>query len=437
MDNIILATDSYKISHWKQYPPNTQKVYSYFESRGSRYKEIVFFGLQYILKKYLAGNIVTAENIDEAEQFCISHFGTTNFFNRSGWEYILNRYNGRLPLEIKAVLEGSIHSSQEILFTVENTDPQCFWLTSYIEGILEQVWYPSTIASISRKMKKDIAFYLEETGSDPTDYKLYDFGFRGSTSHESSSIGGAAHLLNFKGTDNIVAIQMLQQYYDAKEMPAVSIPAAEHSTIIAWGKDQEVEAYRNMLDQFPGGHVAVVSDSYDIYNACENLWGKELKDRVIHRNGTVVIRPDSGNPVVVLPKVLEILEKAFGTTKNAKGFKVLPPYIRVIQADGISDGSLAVILWHLQKNEWSVDNVTFGSGGGLLQNVNRDTFRFAYKCSNVTIDGVDYPVSKDPITDSGKKSKAGRFDDLNLETVFFNGELVKNQTLDEIRNLAQ
>ena len=455
MDSIILRTDSYKITHWKQYPKNTTHVYSYFESRGGDYTHTLFFGLQYYLKKYLVGPRVTHAAIEEAEKFTLDHFGVPGLFNKDGWLHVINDHNGTIPVVIKAAREGSIIPVKNVLFTVENTCPKCFWVTSYLETLLEKVWYPTTIATKSYFQKQVIKKYLSLTGDDIPDFKLHDFGYRGSSSEESAGIGGMAHLINFKGTDTLAGIRYAQGWYGMKDMPAFSVPAAEHSTITAWGRNNEAEAYENMLDQFPTGLVAVVSDSYDVYNAVLKIWGDKLKDKVENRKGTLIIRPDSGQPIVVLLNVLNTLGAIFGVRVNKKGYKVLPPYVRLIQGDGIDEQTLPAILEGLADHKWSADNLAFGSGGGLLQNVNRDTLRFAYKCSNVTIDGEDRAVYKDPVTDPGKKSKKGRLGlamDANgkyetveitkesetgrLETVFEDGELLIDQKFDDIRKLA-
>jgi len=458
MNNIIIKADSYKASHWKQYPPKTTGVYSYFESRGGMYKDIVFFGLQYYLKKYLAGQVVSYDKINEAKEFFKAHLGNDKIFNYEGWSYIVKKYDGKLPIEIKAVLEGTIVPTQNVLFTIENTDPECFWLTSYLETLLSKVWYPSTVATKSWYQKQVIKKYLKDTGDDIPDFKLHDFGYRGSTSEESAAIGGAAHLVNFKGTDTTAGIVMAQKYYGA-EMPAFSIPAAEHSTITAWGKDHEVDAFENMLDQFPDALVAVVSDSYDIFKAVEEYWGEQLKEKVVGRNGVLIIRPDSGDPADTVLKVINILGEKFGHVNNKKGYKVLPPYLRMIQGDGIDEVTLPQVLNRLMANDWSADNLAFGSGGGLLQNINRDTCKFAFKTSSVTVDGKERDVYKDPVTDPGKKSKKGKLGLFNikntqgniigwhtqaasdeteayknqLQTVFRDGELLIDQAFEDIR----
>lgn len=415
MNNIMLLTDSYKVTHWKQYPPKTEKVYSYLESRGGDFDKVVFFGLQYFLDKYLTGRVVTREKIAEAQDYFDQHLGP-GLFNSEGWKHILEVHNGHLPVEIKAVSEGMVVPSGNVLMTIENLDPKCWWLTNYLETLLVQVWYPITVATISRYCKEIILKSLVETG-DPSliPFKLHDFGFRGVSSVESAGIGGAAHLVNFMGTDTVAALHVARKYY-GEEMAGFSIPAAEHSTITSWGEENEAVAFENMLDQFSESPlVAVVSDSYDIYNAAEKIWGEELKVKVLARKGTLVIRPDSGNPPEVVVNLLTILGRKFGYETNEKGYKVLPPQVRIIQGDGINHISLKTILEALERTGWSADNIAFGMGGGLLQQCNRDTLRFAFKCSSITVDGIERDVYKKPITDPGKNSKRGRLKLVRIE----------------------
>ncbi len=456
MKNIILNTDSYKASHYLQYPPNTTYVSSYIESRGGEYEKTVFFGLQMFIKEYLTKPFTLAD-INEAEQVLISH-GLP--FNREGWEYILATYAGYLPIEIQAVAEGSVIPSKNVLVQVMNTDPKCFWLTSYVETmLLRAIWYPTTVATVSYHCKGLINLYLEET-ADNTEglpFKLHDFGSRGASSEETAAIGGLAHLVNFMGTDTLSAICAARDYYN-EPMAGFSIPAAEHSTITAWGKDNEVQAYNNMLDQFdkPGKLVAVVSDSYDLWNAIENLWGDELRNKIINSGGTLVIRPDSGDPVSIVTETIQRLMRIFGSTTNTKGYCVLPSYIRVIQGDGISPHTIKAILENMKLHGQSADNIAFGMGAELLQKVNRDTLRFAMKASAVKIDGIWHDVYKDPVTDHGKRSKKGRLGlvrgnggdymtvrttennlgNNELKTVFKNGELIREYSLQEIRDRA-
>jgi len=448
--NKILSTDSYKASHYLQMRPNTQYVYSYIEARGGKWSHAMFFGLQAFLKEYLSKPI-TMEDIDEADEFFAAHGEP---FNREDWEYILTKYNGYLPLLIKAPLEGTLIPIKNVLVTIVNTDPKCFWLTGYMEtAILRAVWYPTTVTTNSFMCKIAILEALEKSSDDPKgqiSFKLHDFGARGVSSSESAMIGGMAHLVNFMGSDTIEGVLGARKYYNEK-MAGFSIPAAEHSTITSWGKEHEVDAYRNMLKQFAktGSIVAVVSDSYDLMNAVKNIWGNNLKQEVIDSEATIVIRPDSGNPETTPIEVISALADRFGYTINSKGYKVLPSCVRVIQGDGITETTLKVILKNLLAAGFSADNLAFGMGGGLLQQINRDTMSFAMKTSALSIDGIWHDVFKDPKTDPTKRSKRGRLaliegyktvrleniqpeEDL-LKTVFENGKCIGDQNFSDIR----
>jgi nicotinamide phosphoribosyltransferase len=404
--NLILNTDSYKVSMFKQYPAGTTGVYSYIESRGGRYDRTVFFGLQAFIKEYLLAPITQAD-IEVADEILTAHGEP---FNRAGWQYILDKHAGFLPVVIRAVPEGTVVPVRNVLATIENTDPECFWLTTWLEtALLRAIWYPTTVATQSKMVKNIITEYLEKSGDLSTiDFKLHDFGARGVSSLESAGIGGAAHLVNFMGTDTITGVLFAREYYGAS-MAGFSIPAAEHSTITSWGRAGELKAYSNMVSQFgkPGALLAVVSDSYDIYEACR-MWGTELKQQVIDSGATVVIRPDSGDPVEVLPKMMRILGEGFGYTTNAKGYKVLNN-VRLLWGDGINQLSIRSILGVVvDLNGWSIDNIAFGMGGALLQQLDRDTQKFAMKCSSACVNGEWVDVFKDPITDAGKVSKKGR-----------------------------
>jgi nicotinamide phosphoribosyltransferase len=448
--NLILDVDSYKVSHWLQYPPDTTAMYSYVESRGGRYPVTVFFGLQYILKRYLTQSI-EPWMVEEANRLLTAH-GLP--FNYGGWRYIAEDLQGRLPVRIKAVPEGSVIPVHNVLMTVESTDPKVFWLVSWLETLLMRVWYPITVATQSWHLKQRIYQSLCCTADDPDgeiNFKLHDFGARGVSSGESSGIGGLAHLVNFQGSDTVKALVYGQQYYNCP-MAAYSIPAAEHSTITAWGREGEVLAYENMLTQFakPGSVLAVVSDSYDLWNAIDHLWGDRLRAQVLDSGATVVIRPDSGDPVAIVAQTLERLEACFGSTLNSKGFRVLNA-VRVIQGDGVDEESISAILEKTESLGFSTTNLAFGMGGALLQKVNRDTQKFAMKCSEVTVEDKAIPVYKDPVTDPGKTSKKGRLslvktdsgygtvptssEDL-LQVVYENGHLLQDQCLDAIRQRA-
>lgn len=456
MNNIILNSDSYKYSQYNQYPEGTEYVYSYIESRGGKYDETVFLGLQAFIKEYLE-EPVTLEMINEAEAIITAHGEP---FYREGWKYIVDAYNGYLPVEIKAVPEGSVVPVGNALVTIVNTDPKCWWLTSFLEtALLRAVWYPTTVATNSREIKKVILDALNRTGT-PADiaFKLHDFGARGVSSLESAGLGGMAHLVNFMGTDTVESLLFARRYYGA-DMAGFSVPAMEHSTVTSWGREGEVDSYRNMVKKNgnAGGIVSAVSDSYDIFNACR-LWGTELKQDVLDSGATLVVRPDSGHPASVVLECAIILAAHFGTTKNEKGYDVLNN-VRILQGDGINIDSIREILDYLESAGFSADNVVFGQGGALLQIVNRDDQKFAMKCSAVRVNGEWRDVFKDPITDSGKRSKKGRvtlirgfngeirtdriehfdehFENECLETVFNNGVLVKEYSFEEVRANAK
>ncbi len=457
MMNLILQSDSYKISHWRQYPQGTQQVYSYLESRGNQwYTKTIFFGLQYYIRKFLLQPI-TGADIEEADDFAFEHFGS-NQFNLDGWNNLLNRHGGYLPLRIMSVDEGLLVDNHNVLMTIENTDPEFFWLTNYLETLLMKVWYPITIATRSFYCRKIIENWRRKTSENinGVNFQLHDFGYRGVSSEETAAIGDAAHLTSFMGTDTIAGILLLRKYYDAKNMSGFSIPASEHSTITSWGESNECEAMRNMLIEYPNGLVACVSDSYNIERACKEYWGNRLKDLIISRDGKLIVRPDGGKPEEMVVQVLRWLGESFGTTVNSKGYKILHPKIGVIHGDGIEGPeTIESVLSAMADDNWSAENVAFGSGGGLLQKVNRDTFKFAIKCSNVTVNGNDIPVRKNPKGYEWKASKAGRFAlvdnpkggyqtinvDKNyqgqnhLKLRFENGKAYNETNINEVRNL--
>lgn len=448
----ILRSDSYKVSHFKQYPPDTETIYSYLESRGGVFSETVMFGLNYYLKEYLS-KPVTMEDVNRAEARITKHLGP-NSFNRAGWERIVNVHNGYLPVRIKAVPEGMVVPTRNVLMTMENTDITLPWVTNYVETMLLKIWYPITVATLSREMKKLIANYLTDTGDIAgLDFKLNDFGYRGVSSEESAAIGGMSHLVNFKGTDNMIALEAAEAYY-GEDMAGFSIPAAEHSTIMAWGQENEYDAFRNMVEQFGDNPLyAVVSDTNNIFEACSVLWGEMLKQRVLDKPGKLIIRPDSGIPHEVVRKIVEILGDKFGYTVNDKGYKVLNK-VGVIQGDGIDLEETRRILEALKVRGWSADNVAFGMGGALLQQCNRDTQKFAIKASSMVRNGRVIDLQKRPVTDNGKWSKAGklkliwvdgvlqtvRADEIGvdvMQTVWENGVLLVDPSFETIRDNAK
>lgn len=459
--NPINNTDSYKYSHYKQYPAGTEYVYSYIESRGGEYDATIMFGLQAFIKEYLMKPF-TMNDINKAEKRVVAR-GLT--FNRAGFEYILKRYNGYFPVRIRAVPEGTLVPTGNVLADIINTDPVVPFCTSFLEtSILRAVWYGTTVATSSYYLRESIVDFLEATADESAlggvGFKLNDFGSRGASSRETCGLGGMAHLISFLGSDNDVADEFAEEYYGAEGPIGFSIPAAEHSTMTSWGgRDGEVDAMRNMIKQFavPGALVAVVSDSYDIWNAVDNMWGGTLLEEVKKSGATIVVRPDSGDPLTVPVQVIQRLMDKVGYEVNSKGYKMLPSYFRVIQGDGVNPKSIVQILQNLKDANISTDNIAFGMGGAMLQGVNRDTLKFAMKCSAICVNGVWRDVFKDPITDPVKASKKGLLDLVKegkeyktisqgegwkdnmiqlLRIKYENGKMYDVQTFDDIRNRA-
>jgi len=455
--NRVCLADSYKYSQPMQYPKNVTSMYDYMESRGGEYDSTVFFGLQYILKEFLETPITIYE-VEEANRYAKLHGEP---FDYKGWQYIVEKYKGKLPVRIKAVAEGSVIPTKHPLVTIESTDEKVFWVVGFLETLLMKVWYPTTVATKSYYVKKMLNEYAEKY-SDSTDgvsFQYHNFGDRGSTTVEAAAVGGMAHLTQFLGTDNFKSLFFADKYYGVDEdtVAGYSIPATEHSTVTSWGRDGEFEFYENYIETFKGSPiVACVSDSYDIYKATRFITSGTMKQKIESDEYPIfVIRPDSGDPVEVVSQMLDICyENDVAYTENSKGLKVFNKY-RIIYGDGISPVVIKEILDVVVDKGYAPDNLAFGSGGDLMQNVNRDTLKFAIKCSSVTVDGQLRDVFKDPITDKGKASKKGRvttfynseeneyavgdvdtipvgYVDL-LQTVYENGEIKRTYSFDRVR----
>jgi nicotinamide phosphoribosyltransferase len=482
-NNLVLMGDAYKYSHHKFYEENTTTVYSYMESRGGRFSETVWYGLEMFIKEYLEGVAFTQEELDEAYEYLgteLGVFGRDDVFDKSKFQYIIDVHGGKLPVRIKAVPEGAVVGVKNVLMTIENTDPNCYWLTNFLETIMMQLWYPITVATLSREVKKIVTEYYDKTVSLPGDimrvaveFVLNDFGFRGVSSVQSAGIGGSAHLINFMGSDTTVASKRICEYYNTNTVFGKSVPATEHSIMTMKGEEGEVEMMKRVLEQYPTGIVACVSDSYHILRACSEYWGTELRDLVLSRPATagnqLVIRPDSGHVINTLKEVFAILFDKFGYTVNDKGFKVLPPQVRVIQGDGVNINSIIEIYQELTSLGISAENIVFGMGGKLLQaDINRDTQNFATKACFAVVNGEHRDLVKSPtevdengdLKPSFKKSKQGRLklvkDYTNgkyytvtsledtyvesrdeLRTVFENGKLLIETTFEDIRHRAR
>lgn len=412
--NTILDTDSYKLSHYAQYDPSVQSTSAYISTRGvsdnfPKTDKHVFFGLQAWIKENLDGRFIRSSMIDEAKLFAEMHGEP---FNTEGWNGISSR-GGYVPVEIQALEEGSIVPIKTPVVQVVSTDPENAWVANSLETSLQRgVWYPSMVSTLSYLMKQKIGRYWQLTVDEENwpglEFALHDFGGRGATSFESAGIGGMAHLVNFKGSDTITGILFAKNYYGGS-MAGFSVPAAEHSTATSWGRAREVDFVSNMIDRFggPGKIYSVIGDTYDIYNFVDNIVTDFLLKKIINKGGRFVIRPDSGDPEVVLSKILGIFEKKNMFSLNKKGYKVLPDYFRILWGDGINYYSAGDILDAMIKLGWSAENFVFGMGGALLQKLDRDGLKWSMKLNAVDRGYGWEAVSKDPITDPGKASMGG------------------------------
>jgi nicotinamide phosphoribosyltransferase len=418
--NNIIDTDSYKFSHFLLYPDDMEYMESYLEARGGEFDVCTLFGLQYTIHKYVA-KPVTEDSIREAQADALEHGEP---FNLEGWLHILHAYGGKMPVTIRAIPEGLIVPVKNAIMVVRSPrDPKCAWITNWLETMLSRVWYPSEVAIGSREVKKVWKHFLDKTSDNPEleiGFKHHDFGSRGVTCQEQTMIGGAAHLLSFLGSDTLAGIKMANHYYDEK-MSGFSIPATEHSTMTIFGEANERETVKRWITktlierEVPPGVpklTACVGDSWDIFRFVKMVCSPGIRELVKGSGGTLVVRPDSGDPKATLMKIFSIFEEELGSevTVNSKGYLVLPTYFRVIWGDGINRRSMKEILFHITERGWSASNLAFGSGGGLLMDFNRDTQKFAFKCCAAIVGGELRKVSKNPVTDQGKKSKEGRLD---------------------------
>jgi len=408
----ILEADSYKHSHKPQYAPDVSRLMAYGSARSSAIKSIKstqFFGLQAVIQDKLMKPITHAD-IDYAKERIRLHGNGKIFFAEEDFRKVVDVYKGFPPIRICAIKEGTNIAIGEIQYTIECDDPDLFWMVQFFETvILRGVWYPTTVSTISKECKRIIYKYLEQTCDDPDNeilFKLHDFGARGVSSGESAQLGGMAHLINFLGSDTMECLEAAKYLY-GEEMAGYSINASEHATITSWRREFEFKAYENMLNVFggPGNMFACVSDSYNIF---EHGWGEVLLQKVVDSGSLLVIRPDSGDPISTVLRVVKILSEKFGYTMNKKGFKVLKN-VRVIQGDGVNLDSIESILCALTINGFSTENVAFGMGGALLQKCDRDTFGYAQKvcAAYSTADNDWFDIYKDPVN-GGKTSKRGR-----------------------------
>lgn len=480
-----LLCDFYKISHREQYPPNTQKIYSTWTPRETRIpsiSEVVAFGFQAFIQEYLIDyfrdNFFSRdieEVVDEYTRVISATLGVEN----PDTQHIRDLHSlGYLPLRIRAVPEGTRVPVKVPMLTVENTREKFFWVTNYIETLMScGLWQAATSATIAHRYRTILEYWAEKTGGskDFVKFQGHDFSFRGMGSLESAKHSAGGHLLSFVGTDTIPGILFLEEFYYAnveKELIGTSIPATEHSVMCAYGHD-EVAAYKNIITKvYPKGFVSIVSDTWNLWDVLNKvIW--QLRGEILARDGKVVIRPDSGDPVKIIcgdPEsenedakmgVIQILWDIFGGITNAKGYKELDPHIGVIYGDAITLDRANEICSILEEKGFASTNMVYGIGSYTYQHNTRDTFGFALKSTYAKIDGKEVFLEKDPITDDGvKKSATGMVAVLEkdgiltlsqgwqehqlaelektnhnfLEDVFVDGQLVRTETLGEIRN---
>lgn len=475
--NPFLLTDYYKVGHVFQYPNNTTLVYSNLTPRKSRLQdvdEMVFFGLQYFIKEYL----VTYFNdnfFKQSKEKAMADYKrriSTSIGDLPTYEHLEKLHDlGYLPVEIKALPEGSLVPMKVPCITLVNTLPEFYWLTNFLETILSAVtWQPCTSATIAFQYRKLLNGYAIETGMplDFVQWQGHDFSFRGMSSYESALLSGMGHLLSFTGTDTIPAIDALEYYYEAdadKELIGGSVAATEHSVMCSGSKDGELETFKRLITEvYPSGIISIVSDTWDLWKVCTEYL-TALKETVLQRNGKVVIRPDSGDPVKIIcgnaddkteaerKGVVELLWDVFGGSITDKGYKLLDPHIGAIYGDSINLERAEAICEGLKQKGFA-SQVVFGIGSFTYQYNTRDTFGLAMKATYVEIAGEGREIFKNPVTDDGtKKSATGLLqvikengsyklnDQVNweeekkgeLQTVFKDGRLVKEFTLKEIR----
>lgn len=474
--NIIEQHDGYKADHASQFPEGTEYVYSNFTARGpSRVPGIdgiVFFGLQRFVVKRLMDDF---NNDFFGNRLSVGEYKRRldNYLGKGAvnTKRIGDLHNlGYLPIRIKALPEGSVVPFQVPAVTIENTHPDFAWLTNFLETMLSaELWPTCTSATLAHKYRQVFDYYADKTGADKSfvQWQGHDFSMRGMFGIEAAAMSGMGHLLSFTGTDTIPAITELEEYYLAdsdKELIGGSVPATEHAVMCANGKETELETYSRLLDVYPTGIVSVVSDTWDFWNVVTKTL-PALKDKIMARNGKLVIRPDSGVPEDILcgdekaegaarKGLIECLWETFGGTMTDKGYKVLDSHIGAIYGDSITLQRQEEILRRLAAKGFASSNVVLGIGSYTYQFVSRDTFGFAMKATNCVINGVETPIFKQPKTDSGKNSHKGLLQveltpegfvvnqnvtrDVELtgalEIVFENGNLMREQSLADIRS---
>ena len=482
--NPLHAIDFYKSDHRRQYPEGTELVYSNFTPRSDHLAKksslydgkVVMFGLQYFIKSFLIETWnkgffekPKVEVVAKYKRRMDYALGVDSIPT----DHIEALHDlGYLPLEIKALPEGEAINIKVPLLTIQNTLPEFFWLTNYLESVMSNaLWKPITSASTARQYRMILDKAAKETCDDNShvDFQAHDFSFRGMSGIEDACISAAAHLLFFKGTDCVPSIDLLEDYYGAnceKELIGCSVPATEHSVMSLGSQDDELGTFRRLITEvYPKGIISIVSDTWDLWKVLDE-YAPALKKEIEARDGKVVFRPDSGDPEEIIcgeknplrssvPAALgclNLLWKHFGGTINDKGYKVLNPKVGLIYGDSITLERAESILARMKSMGFAASNIVFGVGSYTYQYVTRDTYGFAMKATYGIVNGERRLIFKDPITDNGvKKSAKGLIrvikkgdeysfvdeqdntDNCELKTVFRNGSIYNEQTLSEIR----
>lgn len=441
INNPILYTDSYKASQYRMgfdddFDEDGQKeklvnVYAFIEARtGGKHNEIVVAGCHDVANMLSRIN-VTKEHVDEAEKFYADHFGNKNVFDRRPWDVVVNKYCGWIPIEFYGIPDGTIVPVGTPICTLESTDEECAQLVSHFEGLIQKaIWYPTTVATTSLDFSKAISKALDETTTQEVKeawlpFAHQDFGYRGAASEESAILGGVAHLYISCGSDTVTAVNGANSNFTG--MSGFSVPASEHNQMMSKGRDGEFKIVKRLLKKYPEGNLSVVADTYDLMNFVHQVSSGEIREMVMNRNGTLVIRPDSllknddesyMTPAETISQVFKVLGNNLADviTINPKGYMVLDKHYKIIYGDGLNVQKVRDILQRMKEDGWSAENIVFGTGGNLLQKgIDRDTDRFAMKASEQTfeietLDGKKFREVRNTAKETpGKESKKGRF----------------------------
>ncbi|WP_339847595.1 nicotinate phosphoribosyltransferase [uncultured Dokdonia sp.] len=428
--NGLLLTDGYKTGHHQQYPEGTEQVYSNWTPRSNTYApegcdKVLSFGQQYVitwLHDYFETNFFSKPKeqvCDEIEEELSMYLGNPY----DGTHYRKLHDLGYLPIRVKSLPEGVEVPIRVPMLTVVNTHKEFYWVTNFLETILStMLWQPMTSASIALLYKRIFKKWVLKTDAENLpfiDFQGHDFSMRGMGGLQSALSSGLGHAAVFLGSDTLPVISGMRKYYNAEGFVVGSVNATEHSVMCAGTKDDEIGTFRNLMNTYPKGILSVVSDTWDLWKVLTSYL-PILKEEILGRDGKLVIRPDSGDPVDIIcgtsqkmdgstPQekgVVELLWETFGGTVNEQGFKVLDSHIGAIYGDSITTERAENICQRLHDKGFASTNVVLGIGSFTYQFKTRDTFGFAMKATSVVVNGERREIFKDPITDDGVKKSA-------------------------------